>query len=429
MPSRALLMKWTRRIARDEAGVTAVVMGVGISILMGGAAMAVDVGLWYADQRNAQGAADSAAFSAAVDYKAGDGTAGVTAAARAVTAQYGLTNGSNGVTVTVNTPPKSGSHTATTGAVEVIVQKTESLFFSSLFKQSASISARAVSLAGAAGSNCGVLALDASASTTVSATDLDLSNGATLDTSACEVAINASGADALYVTGGAKLLAKTLSIVGNYYTSNGGTVTVSGTTTTSAAATPNPYAGVSVPTFSGCAHNSASYSASTLLSPGVYCNGLSVSGGNVTLSAGVYIIDRGSFTLGGGATVTATSGVTIVLTSSTGSNYATVSIGNGATLNITAPTSGQTAGMAFFQDPAASTSGSDNIAGGSSMSIVGAIYFPSQLVNFSNGSSNTASCTQLIAYRINYTGGAKFNDNCAGVGVKAIGGASSSLVE
>src|SRR5205807_7026065 len=47
------------------------------------------------------------------------------------TAQYeaqrnGFTNGSNGVVVTVNAPPTSGSNKSATGAVEVIVTKTQS---------------------------------------------------------------------------------------------------------------------------------------------------------------------------------------------------------------------------------------------------------------------------------------------------------------
>ena len=42
-------------------------------------------------------------------------------------------------------------------------------------------------------------------------------------------------------------------------------------------------------------------------------------------------------------------GVTIVLTGSSG-NYATVTIGNGASVTLSAPTSGATAGIVFFGD-------------------------------------------------------------------------------
>ena len=121
----------TRNLLRDESGATAVVIGLSMTALMGFAGMGVDIGVWYSDKRAAQAAADSAAYSAAVDYGASDTTAGAETAARAVAAQDGYTSGSGGVTVAVSSPPTTGTHTTTaTGAMEVIVTKTESLFFS-----------------------------------------------------------------------------------------------------------------------------------------------------------------------------------------------------------------------------------------------------------------------------------------------------------
>jgi hypothetical protein len=420
------------RLARDKAGVTAVVIGLSMTALMGFAGLAVDVGLWYNDARTAQGAVDSAAYSAAIDYAAGDNAAGVAATAEAITAQYGLTNGAGGVTVTVNQPPLSGTHTTTAGAVEVIVHKTETRFFASFFMNSAAISARAVAAPGTIGNKCGVLALDPTASTSVSTAGISITNGANLNLGQCGVSVNATGADALYLTGGAKLTAQTVTVSGNYSISNGASMTVSGSTKTSAPPTADPYAGTSVPAPSGCTANNASYGGgqTRTISPGTYCNGLAINGGaHITMNPGVYIIDRGTFDLEGGATLNATAGVTIVLTSSTGSNYATATVGNGTTINLTAPTSGTTAGMAFFQDPRASSSGTDTFAGGATTNITGALYFPSQTVSFSNGTSNASSCTQLISYRVQYTGGSKFGSNCTGTGVKSIGGSSTALVE
>src|SRR5262249_3906112 len=120
---------------------------------------------------------------------------------------------------------------------------------------------------------------------------------------------------------------------------------------------------------------------------------------------------------------------TIVLTSSSGSNYATAAIDNGATVNITAPSSGSTKGLAIMQDRRASTSaGSNSFVGGSATNIAGALYFPSQLVSFQNGAT-TVVCLQLIAWRITYTGGAKFADGCNGFGVTEIGSSMPGLVE
>ena len=54
------------------------------------------------------------------------------------------------------------------------------------------------------------------------------------------------------------------------------------------------------------------------------------------MSPGVYIIDRGTFDIGGGTEVTGT-GVTIFLTRSKGSDFAEAVIGNGAKSNSPRP--------------------------------------------------------------------------------------------
>jgi Flp pilus assembly protein TadG len=427
-------------LLRDESGATAVVFGLCMTALMGFAGMAIDVGLWYADRRAVQGAADSAAYSAAIDSFDGDSSTVATSTAQAVAAGYGFTNGSGGVTVTVNNPPKSGSYTTNANGFEVIITKSESLFFSSLFIKSASVSARAVGVAGMVAGNgkyC-VEALDTSTGVTVSA-----SNGITVNLTACGMQVNGPGSGALTVIGGANISAATLSVVGNIATNNGGSTTVSGTKTTGAPAIADPYANVATPTAGTCAYNNASYTSGgpITINPGTYCNGLSVSNGvTVNMNPGVYIISGGVFSQQGGTTINATGGVTIVLTGS-GTNYATVNIANGAYLNLTAPSTGATAGLAIMQDRNAPTSTggavnctsycSNAIAGGAAFNVIGALYFPTQFVGWSNGTSNTSKCTQLIAYDIQFTGGTDFSNNCTNTGVLGIGvsNAATALVE
>jgi hypothetical protein len=424
-------------LSRDRSGATAVIVGISLTMLMGAAGLAIDLGLWYTDRRGAQDAADSAAYCAAYDLAAGDTAANAAATAKAIAAQYGLTDGSKGVTVTVNQPPLSGTHMTSAGAIEVVINKSETPFFSTFFLNSASVAARAVGLAGSSTSSGGsggtsggkycVLALDTAAATSVSTASVSGSNGVQIDLSTCGIQINASGSDALYLTGGATLKAATASIVGNYSVSNGGSLQVSGTLTTSATAMADPYGAVTVPTPGSCAStNSWGGGGTFTISPGTFCNGMTISNGaKVTMNAGVYIVDRGTFTLTGGATLTATSGVTIVLTSSSGANYPTVTIDGGTTLNIKAPTTGTTKGLAFMQDRRAAAASTDNFAGGTSMTVQGALYFPAQMVNFTNG-SNATVCLQLIAYRVNYTGGSKFSDGCTGFGTTEIGSSGSS---
>jgi hypothetical protein len=61
------------------------------------------------------------------------------------------------------------------------------------------------------------------------------------------------------------------------------------------------------------------------------------------------------------------------------------------------------------------------------MDITGAIYMPTQLVQFSNGASNPSGCTQLVAGQIQFTGGANFSNNCAGLGTSGSGGGPALL--
>jgi hypothetical protein len=145
------------------------------------------------------------------------------------------------------------------------------------------------------------------------------------------------------------------------------------------------------------------------------------------MTAGTYIVNNGPFILTGGATLKATAGVTIVLTGSTAGNIGTARIDGGTTLNLTAPTSGSTSGIAIIQDSRATPSSTVNtIAGGATMNVTGALVFPSQIVAFSNGSASSSSCTQLIAYQVQFTGGARFGNNCGGTGTSGIGPSTSA---
>ena len=117
----------------------------------------------------------------------------------------------------------------------------------------------------------------------------------------------------------------------------------------------------------------------------------------------------------------------------TGSSYSNVSIANGGAVTLTAPTTGPTAGIAFFGDPVVSgnNQGTETFTGGAVINITGAIYFPQQTVDFSGGVSNPSGCTQLIAGTINFQGGANFSNNCASAGTSPIGsgGGATALVE
>jgi hypothetical protein len=229
------------------------------------------------------------------------------------------------------------------------------------------------------------------------------------------------------MNGGATLSARSVSVVGGI--SGASSITTTDGTTTGAAAASDPYASASYPSFSGCDHHNFSSKATETIDPGVYCGGMSLNAGaNVTLNPGTYYLDQGSLSINGGATLSGT-GVTIVFTSSSGSNYATASINGGATINLTAPTTGATAGIVFFGDRNMPVGSSFKFEGGTSQVLGGALYLPKGAVGFAGGSGTGNACTQLIADTITFTGNSNFAVNCAGYGTKPLGSGLARLVE
>ena len=405
------------QLLQDRAGVTALMTGLLLTLALGFAATAIDLGAAYSAKRSAQNAADSAAFSAANGEMAG--ATNVAEQARAVTAEYGFTDGTGGVAVAVNTPPTAGAFTSNAQAVEVIVSRPQARFFAGFLGVGAgTVRGRAVAVAGVKGNAC-VLALDPVASGAA----LDTGT-ATVNLMGCSLFANSSNAAALTMKGGSTMSAQSVGLVGGASIANNSSLTTVAGLKINQAAVPDPYAGLQIPAHGTCDYNGSLPNHVTNLSGVVViCNGASInSGQSVALDPGVYIVDGGSFTVNGGATLTGV-GVTIILT-----DGATISVNGGANVSIVAPVSGPTAGIAFYGDRAGGQA-NNNFNGGSTQSIQGAIYFPTQTVTFTGGSSSVSGCTQLLAADVKFSGNAVLQINCAGAGVKAIGGVATKLVE
>lgn len=424
----AKVVRFLREVRRSRSGSVSIQLGLSLIAVIGMVALGTEISLLLWKHRQMQMFADAAAFSAATAVSRGYPTA--TTEAKAVAGQLAIQNINNyadDLTVTVNTPPVSGNYTAATyKAVEVIVSQPQTLSLVTLITSGSglySVGARAVATPGG-GTYC-MLQLNSGSNP-----GLSMSNGAVANLNQCGLAVNSTGSAALSLTGGAMLNAQSVSVAGLASISNGAAVNPSSGLATSQVAVPDPYSGVTRPSYSGCGQGTnKSYGHGTwTLSPGVYCSSVSFTNDAVvTMSPGVYFFDRGTFSVGGAVQLTGT-GVTIVLTSSTGSNYATVNISNGATVTLSAPTSGATAGIVFFGDRAAPISTTNIVTGGAAIIVNGAIYLPTESISFQNGVSNPSGCTQLIAGLITLTGGSSFQNNCP-TGVASIGSSSSTLVE
>jgi Flp pilus assembly protein TadG len=405
------------RFLHDKSGSYLIISALMMPVLIGFVGLGTDYGLWVYAHQSAQSATDSAAVSAATEGNATN----LTVQARAVTALYGFVDGVNGTTVTVNQPPKSGPQTAVSNAVEVIVTQQKAPLFSAVFtSKSLTISARSVAVP-TPGSGC-VIALDRTASgaiTVQGSTQINLQN--------CNVYDNSNSASALTVGGSGSVTALSVGVVGGI--SGASSINAPDGVKTGLSPAADPYAAMSFPPFNGCDYHNLKINSTVTLSPGVFCGGISVTAGAVvTLNPGIYYMDQGSLSVLGNATIQGT-GVTIVFTSSTGNNWATASISSNAIINLTAPTTGPTAGIVIFGDRNMPVGTVFKMTGGDTQSFGGAIYLPKAALIYAGGSSASNGCTQIVADTLNWWGNSKLSLNCSGYATKPIGSNTAALVE
>ena len=113
-----------------------------------------------------------------------------------------------------------------------------------------------------------------------------------------------------------------------------------------------------------------------------------------------------------------------------GSDYGTARINGGAVVNLTAPTTGPTAGIVIFGDRNMPTGTTFKLNGGSSQYFGGAIYTPRAAVEFSGGSVSDTNCTQIIGNTIQFTGNSSLTLNMTNCpGMEPLGVVTATLVE
>src|SRR6516225_905220 len=103
-------------------------------VALGFAALGTEGGELYWKKVAIQGAADQAAVSAVNSFNSS--AVAYTIEGKAIAASMGFVDGQNGITVTVNNPPASGSLAGKLGSVEVVISLTQPPFLSRLFHPS-----------------------------------------------------------------------------------------------------------------------------------------------------------------------------------------------------------------------------------------------------------------------------------------------------
>ncbi|HWC95101.1 MAG TPA: pilus assembly protein TadG-related protein [Candidatus Sulfopaludibacter sp.] len=366
--------------------------------------LAVDSGYLELVKTRMQTAADAAALGGAEDIKA-NGATNVVTAAQTDASLNGFTDGSHGVTVTVHSPPSGGYSTGDSTGVEVVVaQQVPTYFMSIIGSPSVNVQARAVARLGS-GTTC-LHILDSAAASAFSA-----SGGANVQIS-CGVQVESSSASAFAVSGGTTVTASTIAVYGGSSVTGGSTVKP--TPITGAARQGDPLAYIPAPAVGGCDFTDTNLGngRTVTLPPGVYCNGITLTNGaNVTFSPpGTYILKGGGLDVGGGVHVSG-SAVTFYNTAASGYTYKPFNFHNGAVVSMTAPTTGPMAGILMFQDRSIVSSLVNSFLGGTSITLVGALYFPTTPLSYSGGTNITGTYSIIVAKTAVFSGGCVMNND------------------
>lgn len=399
------------RFATSRRGNVAMIAGLALPAFVGFCGLASESAYWYFRQRDMQGAADIAAYNAAIALRSGDDTTTLTSLATTDAETSGWRSSSG--TITFHTPPTSGTHQSNSRAVEVILTEDEQRFFTALFNDNdVHIQTRAVAVYTDLGNSC-LLALDKSASGAITFWG---NTGSTFTN--CNVYSDSISSTAFSLGGSAKASMPCALAVGGFDTTSGLTLTSCPAVVSNAAYIPDPYKSLAAPTIpANCTNGN-----STSLSPGKYCNGLTING-TTSMSSGTYVISGGTLKINANAILTG-SNIMIYLT-----NGATISMNGNATVNLSASTTGTYAGILLYSDRS-NVMATNKINGTATSVMTGAIYMPSQQVQILGNFTGANGCMQVVADEIYYSGNSTFGTNCSAYGMSNVSSPGTvSLVE
>lgn len=397
----AMIRQAFNRLWNDKRGNLIAIAGAALPLVVGAAGLATDTIQWTMWKRQLQRAADSGAIAGVYNRESENNA--TTYAEAAVRHDVDLNRHMtvallNNAQVTF--PANAG---VMRNQVEVVLKVQESLPFSSLFLITAptiTATARAASIP--AGGDACMEALD-----TNTVTGITFSGNARIDMPDCDLFSNSAGTNVSIAKGSAAVYANSVGGVGGIQNSNNFHVTAY---RPYSPALPDPFAAVNPdPTQMNCTTATLSHATNFLALGGVNC----FSALDINSNKTVTVPDNFGpiYINGGDANIQGTfncKGCTIVLTNKTSSSPIGNLTSNGNTdaqINIAAPLSGTFTGIALFQDRRAVDCSNCNKLNGNNASIItGALYFPSQELQYNGNGTDVATCTMFVARRLNFTG-------------------------
>lgn len=419
-------------LEHPERGAIAVMVAALMVVLIGFLGLAVDLGYAYLQKTRLQHVADAEALACVISPSAnpcpisgGD--------------IYPVVN-PYGFTIAIQNPgddsfcplPSAQDNCAT-----VTATSQWNTFFINLFGLN-KLKLSASAIAGMVGQN------DCMEMLGTSGTGIDQSGSGTISTVNCGISVNQTGIS-INQTGSGDITSSSIKVRGSIRKVGSGTISK---TTSISSPVVDQFSSMPAPVFNPpppgtCAQNNlVKYSGTTIVPPGNYCGGVSITGsGNVTLNPGYFkgisssgsgslqfnpgnyviygngidVSGSGSVTLGagtyvvygGGANFSGSgnvSGTSVLIYNSGNATYppgALNATGSGG-FNLSAPMTGPDAGMLFFQS--ANNTNDMNIKGSGNSTLNGNIYAPSAGVNLTGSSGTTLPIGKIVVKNINLSG-------------------------
>ena len=187
-----------KNLLKDERGNILALLAICMTVLIGFMGMGVDVGMLYRSRQQVQIAADAAAVAAAVDFEYNNSIDHAKVAGQAAASTNGFTNGSSGITVTINAPPVNGP-TLGTGYFEAIVNSpNQAMFTRALGFSNFNVAARAV--AGVIVGNACIWAL------ATSGVGFNVQGSYDIEAPSCGAYVYSTSSDAILVNGNSGIM-------------------------------------------------------------------------------------------------------------------------------------------------------------------------------------------------------------------------------
>ena len=420
------MFNFLRKLFKDKRGNALIIAAAAMPLMIGSAGLATDTIQWAMWKRQLQRAADSAAIAGVYDRANNSGLTSTTSTA--VSHDLSL-NQHTGLSLQAGYPQISYPADTTTKVDQVTVTLAvqRKLSFSGMFMTNPPLIKTTATAASVPGTDdmC-VLSLENNAATT----GISITGNAGMELD-CSLMSNSPSNNSAYAKGSSTVTANSVAAVGGIQQSSNWNVQ---TYQPYSPALADPFANVN-PVASDMNCKSAALSETTNLAltdaSGKKYNcfsSLSVSPNKtLTLPDGTYYINGGDAFIQGNITC---SSCTIVLTNSSTASNATIGsfkVNATANINLNAPASGTYKGIAIFQDRRA-TNNSNKINGNSSSIINGAVYFPKSSLDYNGTGTSSATCTQLVARDLTFSGNSSTSNkfkkaaNCAAYGNTIIQG-------